>query len=228
MKYIVTILLSFAGMFLYLKLTPEQKQEILGKLRSSGISIGEPAQEGHRPDQPDDAVSAVESSQPTSQPEAFSVPADWLKGDAKKRKRLAYLESSQKPPALQVTKWRNSVPLHPGLRRGKIVVLTFWATWCPPCLKSIEVNNDIYQQYKNDDVLFIGICNTSGGEKMEDIIEEYGIQYPVAVDEAKRTAKSYQVAAYPSYFIIDANGKLRFADLKRYRVQEAIEGLLNE
>ena len=224
MKYVATICLSCALMFLYLKLTPEQKQAIVGKLGLSEIVSVDPMTAPVGTGQPGD----IESSMGTSRSPELQVTADWFKGDAKKRSRLAQLEKTQRPPALQVKKWRNTLPLTPQARRDKIVVLTFWSTWCRPCLESIEVNNDICERFKNDEVLLIGICNTSGGEKMNDIIKEYDIRYPVAVDEFQRTANSYEVVAYPSYFIIDSKGKLRFADVKRYRVEDAIEFLLNE
>ena len=152
----------------------------------------------------------------------------WFQGTAQDRTRFEHLLRSRQAPALTVNQWTNTTPLPSSAREGKIVVLTFWSTWSQPCLKAIAFNNAIHQHYKDKDVLFIGVCKNDGSKDMANIVDSRGIEYPVAIDAAGNVSlEAYDVQAIPSYFVIDRTGQLRFADLKRGRVDDAIEYLLN-
>ncbi len=66
--------------------------------------------------------------------------------------------------------------------RGKVVVLNFWGTWCPPCRFEIPHFVDLYRSYKDKDVMMIGIAvNEVGPEHVRAFTERYGISYPIAV-----------------------------------------------
>jgi len=150
-----------------------------------------------------------------------------FEGDASKRERLAGLQGSSNPPELQLSDWTNTTPLSLDDLKGKIVVLDFWATWCGPCVRSIPHNNEIHAKY-GDDVVFIGVTHPKGADELAAMIEEKGIQYPVAIDANKETIKAYRVNGYPDYFIIDRDGKLVVADCQNAKVDAVIEKLLAE
>lgn len=169
----------------------------------------------------------VSIDEPTASNQVRADLASFHEGDEKKRERLAELVDSQIPPDMQVTQWMNSEPLSLADLKGKIVVIDFWATWCGPCIRAIPHNNEIAEKY-GDDVVLIGICHSRGSEKMKDMAEKKGIEYPIAIDPDGETVSAYKVNGYPDYYLIDRAGKLRIADCKNSSVDDAIEALLAE
>jgi thiol-disulfide isomerase/thioredoxin len=131
-------------------------------------------------------------------------------------------------PALQVTGWLNGKPVTLASLKGKIVVLDFWATWCGPCIASIPHNNELAAKYKDQGVVFIGVCHPRGVEKMAETVRQHGLKYPTAKDPRGATIKAYGVNSYPDYYIIDQKGILRVADCQNDKVEEVIGKLLAE
>lgn len=154
---------------------------------------------------------------------------NWLLGTAAQRKRFQPLMRSKLAPAIDVGPWTNTPPLPANFRDGKIVVLTFWSTWSEPCLESINFNNSVHLNYRDQGVLLLGICNTDGSENMSRVVKSKQIAYPVAIDQPDdKSLTAYQVQALPTYFVIGRDGRLRFADIDRNHLNDAIQLLLNE
>ncbi len=92
---------------------------------------------------------------------------------------------------------------------GKVVILDFWATWCPPCRKSIPDLISIQNEYK-DDLIIIGISldQPSSQSELQPFIESYGINYPVVLGTNQVLAAYGNVQAIPTSFIIDQEGNI--------------------
>jgi len=92
---------------------------------------------------------------------------------------------------------------------GKIVILDFWATWCPPCRKSIPDLISIQNEYK-DDLVIIGISldQPSSQGELQPFIKSYGINYPVVLGTNQVLAAYGNVQAIPTSFIIDQEGNI--------------------
>ena len=129
-------------------------------------------------------------------------------------------------PSLDVSGWKNSRPLRIDSLKGRIVVLNFWTTWCGYCVDAIPHNKTLARKYGNKGVVLIGVCTSKGTELMSKIAKENNIRYPIAADNNRNTGKAYKIKAYPRYCVIDANGNLRFEDLKKREVEAAIQFLL--
>lgn len=92
--------------------------------------------------------------------------------------------------------------------KGKIVIVDFWATWCPPCRRSIPDLIDIQKTYK-DKVVIIGISlDTETKEDVVPFMKKYGINYPVAYGSAEVVQSYGYVEAIPTAFIIDQKGNI--------------------
>lgn len=93
---------------------------------------------------------------------------------------------------------------------GKVVMLEFWATWCPPCVDSIPDMNALHEKYKDRGFVLLGISMDKGEsakERVEASIKEHSIAYRVLIDD-KDVNSLYGVFSIPTSFIIDKNGKL--------------------
>ena len=92
--------------------------------------------------------------------------------------------------------------------KGKIVIIDFWATWCPPCRRGIPDLVDIQKKYQKD-VLIIGI--SLDNETKPDVvpfIKQYGIDYPV-VYGTMEVVKAYgNIQAIPTSFVVDQSGQI--------------------
>lgn len=94
--------------------------------------------------------------------------------------------------------------------RGKVVLIEFWATWCPPCRESIPAMNEIYKRYNEKGLVILGISVDKGQNVAEDLrafVREYSILYPVLID-SKNINNLYGVYSIPTTFLIDKDGKV--------------------
>ena len=115
--------------------------------------------------------------------------------------------------------------------RGKVVVLNFWTTWCPPCRVELPHFEDLYQAYKDEGLIVVGISMDAGGwEVVSRFVAAVGLTYPIALgppDEMERiwsrvesiptidgfgseppVAADGSVALMPTTFIIDRFGMI--------------------
>ncbi|MCG9479335.1 MAG: TlpA family protein disulfide reductase [Actinomycetia bacterium] len=89
---------------------------------------------------------------------------------------------------------------------GKLVVLNFWATWCPPCKAEIPDFIEVYSQYQDKGVQFVGVSNESKSELVP-FVEDYGINYPILIDGSVDTIMgAWGIRAIPTTYILDTDG----------------------
>lgn len=131
-------------------------------------------------------------------------------------------------PAITLTGWMNG-EVTPADMKGKVVVVDIWATWCGPCIRSIPHNNELVEKFGEKGLVLIGVCSSGNGqEKMEQVAQEKGIKYPVGKDASLKVEKDWKVGFYPTYAVIDRNGKVRAIGLTPKGVDTVVEKLLAE
>jgi thiol-disulfide isomerase/thioredoxin len=101
-----------------------------------------------------------------------------------------------------------SKPLSLADFRGKVVLLNFWATWCGPCRAEIPDLVELQKKYK-DQLQIIGlVVDDDDQEAVKKFITEFGINYPVALSTDEIRLQYGGVAALPTSFVIDAQGRV--------------------
>jgi peroxiredoxin len=96
---------------------------------------------------------------------------------------------------------------------GKVVVLNFWATWCPPCRSETPAFVQLQDELGSAGLQFVGIA-IDDKDKVQDFMDTYGVNYPMLLGEQKAidVAKNYgnRFGALPYTVIIDRQGKIQF------------------
>jgi peroxiredoxin len=91
--------------------------------------------------------------------------------------------------------------------RGKVVLVNFWATWCPPCRKEMPDLQALYDRYKGQGFLVLSISDEESA-KVAPFISERKITYPVLLDPGRKVNESFEVTGIPKSFVYDREGKL--------------------
>jgi peroxiredoxin len=91
--------------------------------------------------------------------------------------------------------------------RGKIVVVNFWATWCPPCRKELPDLDAIYQHYQSEGLVVLAITDEDGF-KVTQFFGGHNLAFPVLLDPGREVAKKFHVDGLPRTFVFDREGKL--------------------
>jgi peroxiredoxin len=99
------------------------------------------------------------------------------------------------------------IPWHLHDLKGKVVLVNFWATWCPPCRKEIPDLQALYDQYKEQGFVVLSISDEEAA-KVQPFITERKITYPVLLDQGRKVNEEFQVEGIPKSFVYDRQGKL--------------------
>jgi peroxiredoxin len=91
--------------------------------------------------------------------------------------------------------------------RGKVVVLNFWATWCPPCRKEMPDLETLYRQFKDQGLVILAISDEDAG-KVQPFIAKQKVTYPILLDPGRKVNDLFQIEGIPKTFVYDRNGKL--------------------
>jgi peroxiredoxin len=91
---------------------------------------------------------------------------------------------------------------------GKVVVLDFWATWCPPCRESVPELRDLSHKYADKKFVIISISNDDDQKQWSDFIAKKQMTWPQYFDEDKRVSSLFNVHSFPTYMVIDGEGAI--------------------
>ncbi len=115
--------------------------------------------------------------------------------------------------------------------RGQVVIINFWASWCPPCREEAAYLEQTWRKYQGKGVVFIGVDWVDTEKEALAYIDEFDITYVNGPDLGTRIAQAYRIQGVPETFFVDKAGKLRsvqIGPLQAPELDNKIEELLNE
>ena len=118
--------------------------------------------------------------------------------------------------------------------RGKIVIINLWATWCPPCRAEMPALENAYEQYKDSEVIILGL-NVTNQDSEKDIppfVKEFGLTFPILLDRDGSVSALYQLKALPTTYFVNREGIIRTVviggPMNETFIRSKIEALLQE
>jgi thiol-disulfide isomerase/thioredoxin len=117
--------------------------------------------------------------------------------------------------------------------QGKVVLLNFWASWCPPCLHEMPSMTRLKSQMANRDFEILAVNLAEQAEDFQPFLQQNPVNFPVLLDPQGQAIKDWQIVAYPTTYLIDKKGQIRYAlfggtEWDQAHHLEIIESLLNE
>ena len=94
--------------------------------------------------------------------------------------------------------------------RGKVVLLDFWASWCPPCLKSLPKYNDLRREIGTANFEIVAVNVDENTDDARKFLQKYPVSYPIAKDPKGVLPGVFGVKAMPTSYLIDKNGVVQY------------------
>ncbi|MBP6471093.1 MAG: TlpA family protein disulfide reductase [Chloroflexi bacterium] len=91
---------------------------------------------------------------------------------------------------------------------GQVVVVNFWATWCPPCKAEMPAINAYYEANQDKGFVVLGVNAHEDAGTVSRFIESTGFTFPILLDDYGKVEQQYQINSFPSTFVIDRDGQI--------------------
>lgn len=106
--------------------------------------------------------------------------------------------------------------------RGKVVLVDFWASWCPPCLLSLPAYDQMRQEIGTEEFEIIAVNVDENTEDGLQFLEDHPVSYPVLADPEGQIGIPYGIRTLPRSFLLDRDGQI-IAIYKRFKAGDEIE-----
>ena len=119
-----------------------------------------------------------------------------------------HLTNGQKAPPFRLSYLERGEAHFPNDFAGKIVVVRFWADWCPFCETEMTAIEPLYRQYLQQGLVVLALNVRQDRETATAFVDKLGISYDVLLDRQGETARNYGVIGLPTTFFINREGRL--------------------
>lgn len=92
--------------------------------------------------------------------------------------------------------------------RGNVVVVNFWATWCPPCRAEMPGIQAVYDTYKDQGMIVLAVNAQEDQDTIQSFVMETGFTFPILPDPYGQAIRAYGVRSFPATFVIDREGRI--------------------
>lgn len=93
-------------------------------------------------------------------------------------------------------------------QKGSVVVLDFWATWCPPCRAEMPGIQAVYDTYKDQGMIVLAVNAQEDQDTIQSFVMETGFTFPILPDPYGQAIRAYGVRSFPATFVIDREGRI--------------------
>jgi len=94
--------------------------------------------------------------------------------------------------------------------KGKVVMINFWATWCPPCRKEMPSMQRAWEQYQKNDIMMLAVHIGGDVDEIWSFVSEYNLDFPVLIDGNSKVSNAWPILGIPTSFVIDKQGKIAY------------------
>jgi len=103
----------------------------------------------------------------------------------------------------------NGAPVRLSDHRGKVALLNFWATWCPPCRAEMPSMEKLYQAHRGRGLVILAISgDRTGRQVVESFVQELGLTFPILLDSDGEVFAQYGVRGLPTSYLLDRQGRI--------------------
>lgn len=115
--------------------------------------------------------------------------------------------------------------------RGQVVIVNFWATWCPPCRKELPSLQRIWEEYQDEGLVILGVNVGEGPDRIFAFTADYPVTFPLLLDRDSQAIENWSVRGLPTSFVIDKKGRMAYRavgarEFDHPAIRSTLEGLL--
>ncbi len=91
---------------------------------------------------------------------------------------------------------------------GKVVLLNFWATWCPPCIQEMPSLNRTYERFRENGLVVLGVSVDEDADEYSRFLQDAAVTFPTVRDPDRRVSTRYGTMKYPESYLISRRGRV--------------------
>jgi len=117
--------------------------------------------------------------------------------------------------------------------RGRVLLVNFWASWCPPCVHEIPSMTRLKDTFRDYDFDILAVNLGEDKASIESFLQQHPVNFPVLLDPGQTQPKQWKVFAFPTSYLLDRNGRIRYSvaggiDWSDPEIRQIVNELLDE